>query len=131
MGDPDGFRIRAVVAVGDGPDAPLVRPAVAITPNGLTREPVDLPGGGGGTLTLTNVDPNSGSAQLAVRAAGAPAAADVLAVEVSTKPFIGLVWIGMGVLLFGAGLGIRRRLAQKKREEMAVPATPVRVAAAP
>jgi cytochrome c-type biogenesis protein CcmF len=130
MGDPNGFKLRAAVAVGPGPDAPVVRPAVAITPYGLTREPVDLPGGG--TLTLGDVDPNTGTAQLLVRAAGAPAAADVLAVEVSTKPFIGLVWVGMGLLLFGAGLGIRRRLAQKRREEAAaVPARPVRVAAAP
>ncbi|MEO6461860.1 MAG: cytochrome c biogenesis protein CcsA [Candidatus Eisenbacteria bacterium] len=129
MGDPKGFTIRAVVAVGPGPDAPLVRPAVAVSPYGLAREPVDLPGGG--TITLANVDPNTGTAQLAVRAPGAPAPADVLAVEVSTKPFIGLVWIGMATLLFGAGLGIRRRLAQKRREEAAAPATPVRVAAAP
>jgi cytochrome c-type biogenesis protein CcmF len=129
MGDPNGFKVVAVVAVGDGPGAPVVRPAVAVSPYGLTREPVDLPGGG--TLTLANVDPNSGTAQLAVRAAGAAAPADVLAVEVSTKPFIGLVWVGMGLLLFGAGLGIRRRLAQKRREESAVPAAPVRVAAAP
>jgi cytochrome c-type biogenesis protein CcmF len=129
MGDPKGFTIRAVVAVGDGPDAPLVKPAVVVSPYGLAREPADLPGGG--TVTLANVDPNAGTAQLAVRAPGAPAPADVLAVEVSTKPFIGLVWIGMATLLFGAGLGIRRRLAQKRREEAAVPPVPVRVAAAP
>jgi hypothetical protein len=129
MGDPEGFKVVAVIAVGEGPDAPVVRPAVAVSPYGLAREPVDLPGGG--TLTLANVDPNAGTVQLAVRAPGAPAPADVLAVEVSTKPFIGLVWIGMGLLLFGAGLGIRRRLAQKRREESAAPAAPVRVAAAP
>ncbi len=129
MGDAKGFTIRAVVAVGTGPDAPLVRPAVAVSPYGLTREPADLPGGG--TLTLVNVDPDAGTAQIAVQAPGAPAPADVLAVEVSTKPFIGLVWIGMATLLFGACLGIRRRLAQKRREEAAAPPVPLRVAAAP
>jgi hypothetical protein len=129
MGDPNGFVLRAVVAVGPGPDAPLVKPAIHVTPYGLTREPADLPGGG--TLTLTEVDPNSGMAQFAVRAPGTAAPAEVLAVEVSTKPFIGLVWIGMGILLFGATLGIRRRLAQKRREEAAAPPAPVRVAAAP
>ena len=129
MGDPKGFSILAVVAVGDGPDAPVVKPMLTIMPYGLTRTPVDLPGGG--TLTLTNADPNGGTAELAVNVPGAPPQADVLAVEVSTKPFIGLVWIGMAILLFGAGLGIRRRLALSGREESAAPAIPVRVAAAP
>jgi hypothetical protein len=118
-----------VVAVGEGPDAPLVRPTVAVTPYGLTRTPADLPGGG--TLSVGTVDPNTGTVQLSVLAAGAPPPADVLAVEVSTKPFIGLVWIGMGILLFGAVLGIRRRLAQKQREEAVAPVAAVRVAAAP
>ena len=129
MGDPNGFAIMALVAVGSGPDAPVVRPAIRVSPYGLTRVPADLPGGG--TLTLAEVDPNTGTVQLSVQAAGAAAPSEVLAVEVSTKPFIGLVWIGMAILLFGAGLGIRRRLAQKKREEAGVLPVPARVAAAP
>jgi cytochrome c-type biogenesis protein CcmF len=113
MGDPTGFRIRARVVVGQGADAIVVRPAVKVTPYGLEKEPADLPGGG--ALTLVNVDPNSGSAQFGVRSPGATAQ-DVLAVEVSTKPLIGLVWIGMGLLLGGAGLGIARRLALRRQE---------------
>ena len=128
MGGPDGFKIIAVVALGDGPDAPIVTPAIAVSPYGQTRNPVDLPGGG--AMTLGNVDPNGGTAELMVSVPGAPAPAEVLAVELSTKPFIGLVWVGMGILLFGAGLGIRRRLALGKREDAAAPAA-ARVAAAP
>ncbi len=128
MGDPNGFSIIALVAVGDGPDAPIVRPAIAVTPYGMERTPVDLPGGG--AATLSNVDPNGGTAEIAVRAPGAPPPTEVLAVELSTKPFIGLVWLGMGILLFGAGLGIRRRLALGQREDAAA-AAPARIAAAP
>ncbi len=128
MGDPDGFKLIALVGLGPGPDAPVVRPSVAVTPYGITRTPADLPGGG--SLRIGNVDPNTGSAEFSVLAAGTPPPGDVLAVEVSTKPFIGLVWVGMGILLFGAGLGIRRRLAQKKREEAPAVAA-VRVAATP
>ena len=41
---------------------------------------------------------------------------DVLAVEISTKPLIGLVWFGMSLLLGGAVLGIGRRLALRRQE---------------
>ncbi len=129
MGDPNGFKILAVVAVGDGPDAPIVTPAISISAYGMQRVPADLPGGG--TVTLANADPNGGGAELALQVPGAPAPAEVLAVELSTKPFIGLVWVGMAILLFGAGLGIRRRLALGQREDAAAPAAAARVAAAP
>lgn len=131
MGDPNGFKVRARVKVGEGKDAPILRPAIAITPYGLVHEPVDLPGGGGGTLTLANVNPNGGTAQLAVEDPGAAPSPDVLAVEVSTKPWIGLVWVGMGILLTGALLGIRRRLALRKREEVVAAPQPTRAAASP
>jgi cytochrome c-type biogenesis protein CcmF len=114
MGDPNGFTIRARVKVGEGAAAAIVRPAVKVTPYGLERVPADLPDGG--ALTLADVDPGSGTARFALRAAGAVAASEVLAVEVSTKPLIGLVWIGMGLLLGGAGLGIGRRLALRRQE---------------
>jgi hypothetical protein len=114
MGDPNGFKIRGRIQVGTGAEATIVRPAVKITPYGLEKEPADLPGGG--ALTLVNVDPNTGTAEIGVFAPGAAPAKEALAVEVSTKPFIGLVWIGMGLLLGGAGLGIARRLALRRQE---------------
>jgi cytochrome c-type biogenesis protein CcmF len=114
MGDPNGFRIRARVQVGTGAAATIVRPAVKVTPYGLEKEPADLPGGG--ALTVVDVDPSTGTVQLGVRAPGAAATTDVLAVEISTKPLIGLVWIGMGLLLGGAALGIGRRLALRRQE---------------
>jgi cytochrome c-type biogenesis protein CcmF len=130
MGDAKGFTIKARVKVGSGPDAAVVTPAIAVGPYGLNRIPADLPGGG--SITLANVDPNSGTAQFEIVPAGGAAAGtpEVLAVEVSTKPLIGLVWVGMGMLLFGAALGIRRRLAL--HAEARVPAVPAgaRVAAA-
>src|SRR5262249_53150617 len=103
MGDPNGFTVRARVRVGGA----VVRPGIKIVPGyGITKLPADLPGGG--TITLGTVNPNAGTAQFSIAGApgaGAAAAPEVLAVEISTKPLIGLVWVGMGILLFGALLG--------------------------
>jgi cytochrome c biogenesis factor len=116
MGDPNGFTLVARVAVGEGADAQVVKPSVKITPYGLEKHGADLPGGG--MLTLVSANPNTGTAEFVVTGPGAAAGTDVLAVEISTKPLIGLVWVGMGILLFGAGLGIRRRLALRRQESV-------------
>jgi cytochrome c-type biogenesis protein CcmF len=134
MGDVQkGFTIKARVKVGSGATASVVRPAIRVDAYGLTRLPADLPGGG--SITLANVDPNSGTAQFSLTpasGAGAPdPPAETLAVEVSTKPLIGLVWVGMATLLFGAALGIRRRLALHAEARTTAVAAPARVAAAP
>jgi len=120
MGDPNGFTLKARVVVGEGAKATVVRPAVKVGgPYGLQKIPADLPGGG--SITLGKLDPNAGTAEFKVTpAAGAGTApTEVLAVEVSTKPFIGLVWLGMGILLAGALLGIARRLALRAQSRPA------------
>jgi cytochrome c-type biogenesis protein CcmF len=127
MGDmAAGFAIRARLKVGNE----VVRPGIKIQAGyGMTKLPADLPGGG--SVTLANVDPNAGTAEVVVTPPGGAAAApEVLAVELSTKPLIGLVWVGMFTLLFGAALGIRRRLALRAAPQGAVAAA-ARVAAAP
>ena len=134
MGDPNGFTVRARVRVGSGASAVVVKPGIRILPKyGVTKLPADLPGGG--SITLGTVNPNAETAQILITGvAGAGAAApapEVLAVEISTKPLIGLVWVGMGILLFGAALGIRRRLVLQARAQPAAAPVPVRVAAAP
>ena len=131
MGDvQQGFAIRARVKVGEGANATIVRPGISMKAGyGMTKLPADLPGGG--SVTLGNVDPNAGTAEIVVvPAGGAGAAPEVLAVELSTKPLIGLVWVGMFTLLSGAALGIRRRLALRAATQGAVAAA-ARVAAAP
>jgi len=132
MGDvQQGFAIRARVKVGEGANATIVRPGISMKAGyGMTKLPADLPGGG--SVTLGNVDPNAGTAQiLVVPPGGAAAAPEVLAVELSTKPLIGLVWVGMCTLLFGAALGIRRRLALRSAVTQGAVAAAARVAAAP
>ncbi len=123
MGDPNGFTIKARVLVGTGSSAVVVRPAVKVGgPYGMQKIAADLPGGG--SVTLGKLDPNSETAEIIVTPSGGAAAAastETLAVEVSTKPFIGLVWVGMATLLFGAGLGIARRLALQSQPR-AIPA---------
>ncbi|MEP7028647.1 MAG: cytochrome c biogenesis protein CcsA [Candidatus Eisenbacteria bacterium] len=135
MGDPNGFTIRARVRVGSGASAAVVRPGIRVEPKyGMTKLPADLPGGG--AISLGTLNPNTGTAQFLVEApvgAGgvAPVNPEVLAVEISTKPLIGLVWIGMGILLFGAVLGIVRRLALQARARTAPVPAGARAVAAP
>jgi cytochrome c-type biogenesis protein CcmF len=132
MGDlSKGFAIRARIRVGEGANATIARPGIRMQAGyGMTKLPADLPGGG--SITLGTVDPNAGTAQIVLTPAGGGAApGEVLAVELSTKPLIGLVWVGMGTLLFGAALGIRRRLALRGATQTAAVPAGARVAAAP
>lgn len=73
-----------------------------------TRIPDAVPGGG--QVTLVSADPNTGRAQLLLPA-GEGGASEVLAVEVSTKPFIGLVWLG-AILMLGAAFMVMVRRGQ-------------------
>jgi cytochrome c-type biogenesis protein CcmF len=65
---------------------------------------------GGGSIEIVRVDPSQG--RVALRLPGAERGAkvgDVLAVEVSTKPLINLVWIGAIVMLGSVFLSVLRR----------------------
>jgi cytochrome c biogenesis factor len=60
-------------------------------------------------VTLIDVDAAGQRATLAVSGPGSPAVPEALAVEISTKPLILLVWVGMGITLIGALLALLRR----------------------
>jgi cytochrome c-type biogenesis protein CcmF len=72
-----------------------------------TRSGDYLPGGG--QVNLISADPNTGRAQLSLPGQEQVAGAQVLAVEVSTKPFINLVWLGAVVMLASVFLVMVRR----------------------
>jgi len=81
-----------------------------------TRIPDYLPGGG--TVQIASVDPTTGRVALEVPGmahAAAAAADDILAVEVSTKPLINLVWLGAIVMLASAFLSVARRAMDLKK----------------
>jgi hypothetical protein len=57
-----------------------------------TSAPAYLPSGG--TISILSGDPQTGRALLALPGRSAAKESETLAVEVSTKPFINLVWLG-------------------------------------
>jgi cytochrome c-type biogenesis protein CcmF len=85
------------------------------TPNSI---PDYLPGGG--SIQIVSVDPNTGRVALEVPGLGrADAGGSILAVEVSTKPLINLVWIGAIVMLASAFLSVVRRAIDLRRHNPA------------
>jgi len=69
--------------------------------------PAYLPGGS--SVEIADVEPGSGRMALVLPGGGQPGAGDVLAVEVSTKPFINLVWLGSILMLASTFLVVFRR----------------------
>jgi cytochrome c-type biogenesis protein CcmF len=80
------------------------------TPN---RIPDYLPGGG--QVTISAVDPNTGRVALELPGMTKRGEGKVLAVEVSTKPLINLVWLGAILMLGSAFLSVVRRAQDVSR----------------
>ena len=102
-------RIAARVRAEIGGRTVPVRPVLEINlkegiPN---RIPDYLPGGA--SVQIASVDPNTG--RVALELPGMPRAKseEILAVEVSTKPLINLVWFGAVLMLASAFLSVLRR----------------------
>jgi cytochrome c-type biogenesis protein CcmF len=100
-------RASAEILVERDGTAERVRPAVVVSEYGRTSVPADF--GGGGAVSLASVDADGGTIELTVRVPGQPSVPEALAVEISTKPLIGLVWAGVSVMLIGILLAIARR----------------------
>ncbi|HVP14042.1 MAG TPA: cytochrome c-type biogenesis CcmF C-terminal domain-containing protein, partial [Terriglobales bacterium] len=85
------------------------RPVLEInTANGSRNSiPAYLPGGS--SIEIASADPNTGRVALLLPGMGRAGPAQVLAVEVSTKPFINLVWLGAILMLGSAFLSVFRR----------------------
>jgi cytochrome c-type biogenesis protein CcmF len=112
MGTPQ-MRVAARLVAEVGGRSVPVKPA--IEPMGGT--PRNVPGylPGGGTVQIANLDPSTGRVALDVPDMQQANAAGILAVEVSTKPLINLVWIGSILMLASAFLGVVRRAGDLKR----------------
>jgi cytochrome c-type biogenesis protein CcmF len=112
----DVVRIAARLRVEIGGRTVPARPVLEMnmrngTPN---RIPDYLPGGG--SVQIASVDPNTGRVALEVPGMGRTGSAgSVLAVEVSTKPLINLVWLGAILMLGSAFLSVIRRAIDLKR----------------
>ncbi len=82
---------------------------------GPVRTPDYIPGGG--QVNILGASPSDGSVQLSLPGMSQAATGEVLAVEVSTKPFIGLVWIGAVLALTATFLVMIRRAMEMFREK--------------
>jgi cytochrome c-type biogenesis protein CcmF len=105
----DVVRIAARMRAEIGGRTVPVRPVLEMNlkegiPN---RIPDYLPGGA--SVQIASVDPNTGRVALELPGMGRSDSQKVLAVEVSTKPLINLVWLGAILMLGSAFLSVLRR----------------------
>jgi cytochrome c biogenesis factor len=72
---------------------------------------------GGGSVEISQVDPSGGRVAVVLPGMGHDTAqqAGVLAVEVSTKPLINLVWLGAILMLGSVFLSVARRVMDLAR----------------
>ncbi len=113
---PDGMKLTANVIVDVGGRTTPVKPTFEVSMASGKRKstPAYLPSGG--QLSIISGDPSTGRALLALPGAEKTGASETLAIELSTKPFINLVWIGAVVMLASAFLSVIRRVMDLKRE---------------
>jgi cytochrome c-type biogenesis protein CcmF len=108
-------RVAAQMRAEIGGRTVPVRPVLEINmKSGIpNRIPDYLPGGA--SVQIASVDPNTG--RVALELPGMPRAAggDILAVEVSTKPLINLVWVGAVIMLGSTLLSVVRRAGDLRR----------------
>ena len=107
MGTPQ-MSIAAQLRVEIGGRTVHARPKVEMRGGAMQRIPDYLPGGG--SVEMASADPNTGKVALILPGTVAKSNQDVLAVEVSTKPLINLVWIGAIIMLSSVFLSAIRRL---------------------
>jgi cytochrome c-type biogenesis protein CcmF len=104
-----------LVAEVGGRTVPL-RPMFEVTMADAKRTvtPAYLPSGG--TVSILSGEPSTGRALLALPSDEQVKENETLAVEVSTKPFINLVWLGAVVMLASAFMSMIRRALDVQRD---------------
>jgi len=108
------MRIAAQLRAEIGGRTVPVRPLIEVTGTGQNHVPDYLPGGG--TVTIVSVDPQKGRVALEVPGMIKPdRSSEILALEVSTKPLINLVWVGAIVMLASAFMSMARRIIDLRR----------------
>ncbi|MDY7093533.1 MAG: cytochrome c biogenesis protein CcsA [Acidobacteriota bacterium] len=110
--------VGAVLEVERGGTTQRLRPLYRFTPDGRVNiEPMPLPGGG--QVALTGINATEGGVRLAFAGIGegTSAAPAKLAVDVTEKPLIKLVWYGLIVILLGGAGATYHRLRQAQMLE--------------
>ena len=112
----DMVRVAAQLRVEIGGRTVPARPVLEMnmTTGSTNRIPDYLPGGG--SVQIVAVDPNTGRVALEVPGMEHTESSNgILAVEVSTKPLINLVWLGAIIMLASVFLTVVRRAMDMKR----------------
>jgi cytochrome c-type biogenesis protein CcmF len=113
MGTPQ-MSIAAQVEVEIGGRTVHARPKISMAGGGeLSHMPDYLPGGG--AIDLAAADPNTGKASLVLPGGAAKSDEHVLAVELSTKPLINLVWLGAILMVGSVFMSVARRAMDLRR----------------
>ena len=107
-------RIAAQMRAEIGGRTVPVRPTIELGAGGVpNRIPDYLPGGG--SVQIVSVDADKGRVGLELPGMPRQEGGDILAVEVSTKPLINLVWFGAILMLGSALLSVVRRALDLRR----------------
>jgi hypothetical protein len=111
----DLVRVAARMRAEIGGRTVPVRPVLEMNmQSGIpNRIPDYLPGGA--SVQIASVDPNTGRVALELPGMARSEMGNILAVEVSTKPLINLVWLGAVVMLGSAFLSVLRRALDLRR----------------
>ena len=105
----EAMQVLADVEVRQGSTVTTVSPGIKIDKGG--KRPMDAEIPGGGVVSVARIDADNGRVAMALP--GSAPAAPAAIIELSTKPFINLVWLGALVALLGTGLAGMRRAAVK------------------
>ena len=126
--DASQFEIRAVLQVKkDGHDH-IVKPGIVV--QGSNQKPIvdKMPGADNVTVSIASLNAENKLVELSFvglnKTAEPKKTADMVVLEVSHKPFMGILWIGTILLTLGTILAMSRRLQELKL----VPATVVKKA---
>jgi len=115
--DPDGetMKVGALVDVARGEQTAQVVLELTMGPQGAGGEWTEIPLSDGMAAHLDGMQVESGSIHVSIRMPPGSARGPRLSVDVSTKPLVGALWLGMTLIAAGAGLA-----AWQRRRELAV-----------
>jgi cytochrome c-type biogenesis protein CcmF len=117
MGTED-MKIAAQLRAEIGGRTVPVRPVVEMGNGGVpNRIPDYLPGGA--SVSIVSIDATAGRVALEVPGMQRADTGEILAIEVSTKPFIGFVWFGAVLMLASVFLSVLRRAFELRRASSA------------
>ena len=111
-GDSGEMQVGAVLEVTRGAETKEVVPRMAFTRGGKQFIRADMPNGDG-SITLQDIQADAGQVSLAFSGVPGMDVMDLLVLEVSKKPLINLVWLGVVMICGGTFISyIRRRRLQ-------------------